>query len=98
MYRAMNSENGRFNNKSTGTAINYIDNLNNFLKRSLKLANVLNIPSDIEGYIDIEDIYEGVEKDYILSKRIQISKFYSNTILKIILDDIKCIVLKILRK
>jgi hypothetical protein len=59
----------------------YFGVFQNFIKKSLKLNDILSN----------EDMYVKMD-DYILNKRLLISKFYSTVIIKIILRDLKDII------
>jgi hypothetical protein len=93
MYQQINYN---ISNTNGRLKYNYFDSLYNFIRKSIKMANILST-SDISNYDFIDDMVESDEKDYILNKRVQISKFYSKIILKFLLEDIKSMIIKSIR-
>jgi hypothetical protein len=79
--------NGIYYPESNQKMKSYIDILSEFLKNSIKLYNTLGT-TDISNYDCYEDSFESDEKNYILNKRVQITKFYSNAVLKFVIMDI----------
>lgn len=69
----------------------YVQVITNFIKKSLKLENILN-SADFTLYDYDKELNK--QKEYLLNKKVFISKFYANTIIKLILDDIKDILIK----
>ena len=78
---------------------NYIQTFTKFLKSSLDLEKVLNY-SDFSFHDQEETIFSYSNKNnvYLLNKKLLIGKFYTETVLKFLLYDIKDIVLKIIKR
>jgi hypothetical protein len=82
---------------------NYIQTFTKFLKASLILDKLLN--NQLQVIIndnDIENVYDETylplkEKEYFINKKILIGKFYTETVLKFLLNDVKDIILKLTR-
>jgi hypothetical protein len=74
---------------------NFLNSFIFFLEASSSLGFMLN-SYDMSNY----DFQEGLHysNDYIKDRKLLIAKFYSQTILKILLYDLKGVLLKILRK
>jgi hypothetical protein len=74
---------------------NFLYCLNLFLEMSSSLGFMLN-SYDMSNYDFQEEL--DYSKDYVKDRKLLIAKFYSQTILKILLNDLRCIILKILQK
>lgn len=78
---------------------NYVQTFTKFLKSSLDLEKVLNY-SDFSFQEQEESTCASSNKDsvYMLNKKLLIGKFYTETVLKFLLYDVKDVVLKIIKK
>ena len=95
MNKALNSNNSSYLkiNKEIEKDIeklqnkSYVDILRYLIQNTLRLSEVLKI-SNLNNYDYIEDDNEKKEMEIIQKSRINIAKFFSNSILKIILNDL----------
>ena len=95
MNKALNSNNSSYLkiNKEIEKDIeklqnkSYVDILRYLIQNTLRLSEVLKI-SNLNNYDYIEDDNEKKEMEIIQKSRINIAKFFSNSILKVILNDL----------